>query len=103
MQRRGDEPRFLTSEPALRVIMRRLREIMSEPGDGQSRLDKIVRQIAGVMVADVCSIYLKRQDGGLELFASEGLNPAAVHATMLEARRRPRGPLRRARHHHQRA
>jgi phosphotransferase system enzyme I (PtsP) len=74
----------MPSEPALRVIMRRLREIMSEPGDGQVRLDKIVRQIAGVMVADVCSIYLKRQDGGLELFASEGLNPAAVHATMLK-------------------
>src|SRR5690349_23906736 len=84
VSRRGDEPRVMPSEPALRVIMRRLREIMSEPGDGQVRLDKIVRQIAGVMVADVCSIYLKRQDGGLELFASEGLNPAAVHATMLK-------------------
>ena len=48
----------MTSEPALRVIMRRLREIMSEPGDGQERLDRIVRQIAGVMVAEVCSIYL---------------------------------------------
>jgi phosphotransferase system enzyme I (PtsP) len=64
--------------------MRRLREIMSDADDGQVRLDKIVRQIAGVMVADVCSIYLKRQDGSLELFASEGLNPSAVHATMLK-------------------
>lgn len=69
----------MTTEPALRVIMRRLREIMSEPGDGQSRLNKIVKQIAGVMVAEVCSIYLKRQDGSLELFASEGLNPTSVH------------------------
>jgi phosphotransferase system enzyme I (PtsP) len=49
---------------------------MAEPSDGQSRLDKIVRQIAGLMVAEVCSIYLKRQDGSLELFATEGLNPA---------------------------
>ena len=63
--------------------MRRLREIMSEPGDGQSRLDKIVRQIANLMVAEVCSIYLKRQDGTLELFATEGLNPGAVHTTRL--------------------
>lgn len=74
----------MPTEPALRVIMRRLRDIMSEPADGQQRLDKIVRQIAGVMVTDVCSIYLKRQDGSLELFASEGLNPDAVHSTMLK-------------------
>ena len=74
----------MTSEPALRVIMRRLREIMSEAGDGQARLDKIVRQIAGVMVTEVCSIYLKRQDGSLELFASEGLNPGAVHSTRMK-------------------
>lgn len=74
----------MPTEPALRVIMRRLREIMSEPADGQERLDKIVRQIAGVMVADVCSLYLKRQDGSLELFASEGLNRTAVHNTMLK-------------------
>src|SRR5690606_39707248 len=54
-------------EPALRIIMRRLREIMAEQhADGQARLDKIVRQIAGLMVAEVCSIYLKRQDGTLE-------------------------------------
>ena len=84
MQRRGDEPRVLTSEPALRVIMRRLREIMSEPGDGQARLDKIVKQIAGVMVTEVCSIYLKRQDGSLELFATEGLKAGAVHATRMK-------------------
>lgn len=83
MQGRGDEPRVMTSEPVLRVIMRRLREIMSEPGDGQARLDKIVKQIAGVMVAEVCSIYLKRQDGSLELFATEGLNVSAVHTTRM--------------------
>jgi phosphotransferase system enzyme I (PtsP) len=71
-------------EPALRIIMRRLREIMAEPqSDGQGRLDKIVRQIAGLMVAEVCSIYLKRQDGSLELFATEGLNPSAAHNTLL--------------------
>ncbi|MGI9477905.1 MAG: phosphoenolpyruvate--protein phosphotransferase [Hyphomicrobiaceae bacterium] len=71
------------SETALRVISRRLRQIMSEPGDGQQRLDKIVRQISGLMVAEVCSIYFKRQDGSLELFATEGLNVDAVHETRL--------------------
>jgi phosphotransferase system enzyme I (PtsP) len=72
------------TEPGLRIILRRLREIVEEPGDGQSRLDKIVRQIAGLMVAEVCSIYLKRQDGSLELFATEGLNPSAVHRTFMK-------------------
>ena len=83
MQNRGDTSRVAPSEPALRILMRRLREIMAEPSDGQSRLDKIVRQIAGLMVAEVCSIYLKRQDGSLELFATEGLNPGAVHNTFM--------------------
>lgn len=64
--------------------MRRLREVMAEPGDGQVRLDKIVRLISGVMIAEVCSIYLKRQDGSLELFATEGLAPGAVHNTRLK-------------------
>src|SRR5262245_3756316 len=78
MQNRGgDTPRLSPSEPALRIILRRLREIMAEPSDGQSRLDKIVRQIAGVMVAEGWSSYLKRQDGALALFAPARLNPAA--------------------------
>ncbi len=68
----------------MRVIMRRLREIMSDAGDGQARLDKIVKQIAGVMVTEVCSIYLKRQDGSLELFATEGLKAGAVHTTRMK-------------------
>jgi phosphotransferase system, enzyme I, PtsP len=74
------------NEPALRVIMRRLREIMAEPSaSGQDRLDRIVRVIAGLMVAEVCSIYLKRHDGALELFATEGLNKGAVHKTLLRS------------------
>jgi phosphotransferase system enzyme I (PtsP) len=84
MPTKGADTRIAPTEPALRIIMRRLREIMAEPADGQSRLDKIVRQIAGLMVAEVSSIYLKRQDGSLELFATEGLNPGAVHNTLLK-------------------
>ena len=56
---------------------------MAEASDGQTRLDTIVRQVAGHMVADVCSIYLKRQDGSLELFATEGLNATAKHITFM--------------------
>ena len=40
-----EDARIAAAEPALRPMLRRLREIMAEPGDGQSRLDKIVRQI----------------------------------------------------------
>ena len=101
--KRRRHPRIAPTEPALRIIMRRLREIMAEPSDGQSRLDKIVRQIAGLMVAEVCSIYLKRQDGSLELFATEGLNPGCRPQHLHEARRGPRRPLRRAGGAHQRA
>jgi len=37
------------------------------------------------MVAEVCSIYLRRAGGELELFATEGLSPDAVHVTRLKA------------------
>ena len=57
---------------------------MASEGEDQSRLDQIVRQISGLMVAEVCSIYLKRQDGSLELFATEGLNKDAVHNTRMK-------------------
>ena len=36
------------------------------------------------MVAEVSSLYLQRQDGSLELFATEGLNQSAVHNTLLK-------------------
>jgi phosphotransferase system, enzyme I, PtsP len=74
-----EEPHIASAEPTLRLILRRLRETMAETDDGQRRLDKIVRLVSGLMVAEVCSIYLKRQDHSLELFATEGLNPTAVH------------------------
>ena len=35
------------------------------------------------MVAEVCSIYLRRAGKVLELFATEGLNRDAVHGTRL--------------------
>src|SRR5258708_219986 len=62
-----------------RVLLRRLREIMAEPVSAQARLDKIVVQIAANMVAEVCSVYVLRADGVLELYATEGLKREAVH------------------------
>jgi phosphotransferase system, enzyme I, PtsP len=66
-----------------RLLLRRLREVMSEPVSPQARLDKIVVHIAANMVAEVCSVYVLRADGSLELYATEGLNRAAVHLTTL--------------------
>src|SRR3954464_7216323 len=66
-----------------RVLLRRLREVMAEPVSAQERLDKIVVLIAANMVAEVCSVYVLRVDGSLELYASEGLNQEAVHVTVL--------------------
>src|SRR3569623_847249 len=68
-----------------RVLLRRLREVMAEQVSAQDRLDKIVVLIAANMVAEVCSTYVLRVDNTLELYATEGLNPDAVHKTMLNA------------------
>jgi len=65
-------------------LLRRLREVMAEPQSAQARLDKVVVQIAANMVAEVCSIYVGRRDGSLELYATEGLNRDAVHKTHLK-------------------
>jgi len=67
-----------------RLLLRRLREIMAEQTSAQMRLDKLVTVIASNMVAEVCSIYLRRAGKVLELFATEGLRPDAVHQTRLK-------------------
>ncbi len=67
-----------------RVLLKRLRELMAEPLEPQERLDRIVRQIASNMVAEVCSVYVLRSDGVLELYATEGLNKDAVHLAQLK-------------------
>ncbi len=68
-----------------RVLLRRLREVMAEPVSAQERLDKIVVLIAANMVAEVCSVYVLRVDGTLELYATEGLKREAVHQTVLRS------------------
>ena len=72
----------LTAGP--RVLLRQLREVMAAPESAQARLDRITVLIAANMVAEVCSVYLMRADSRLELFATEGLNPEAVHKTVLK-------------------
>ena len=68
-----------------RLLLRRLREAMAEPVSPQARLDRIVVLIAANVIAEVCSVYVVRDDNTLELFATEGLNRDAVHITRLRA------------------
>jgi phosphotransferase system enzyme I (PtsP) len=68
-----------------RVLLKRLRELMGEMLSAQERLDRIVVLIASNMVAEVCSVYVTRADGTLELYATEGLNREAVHLTTMRA------------------
>ncbi|MEM6490478.1 MAG: phosphoenolpyruvate--protein phosphotransferase [Pseudomonadota bacterium] len=66
-----------------RRLLKQLKAIMAGPGGAQERLDKIVAAIAAEMVAEVCSAYVMRRDDVLELFATVGLNPDAVHRTKM--------------------
>ena len=68
---------------AIRRLLGRLRGIMAGSGSAQERLDRIVRVIAAEVVAEVCSAYVMRAGEVLELFATEGLRPEAVHRTRL--------------------
>jgi phosphotransferase system enzyme I (PtsP) len=56
---------------------------MAAEADTDARLLKVVRLIAGTMVADVCSIYRRTDDDRMELIATEGLRQDAVNRTFL--------------------
>ena len=53
--------------PASRRLLARVRDVMAGPGDAGSRLHRIVAIIAADMVAEVCSIYVRREGDILEL------------------------------------
>ena len=67
-----------------RSLLRQIRESLAGGGPAQGRLDMVVRIIARSMVAEVCSIYMRRGSGEMELFATEGLDPDAVHVTQMK-------------------
>ena len=71
------------TESESRKLLRRLRDTLAEPGKGQERLDRITHIIADSMRTEVCSIYLFRDSDTLELCATEGLKPEAVHHTRM--------------------
>ena len=71
------------TESESRKLLRRLRATLAEGGAGQERLDRITHLIADSMQTEVCSVYLFRDAETLELCATQGLNPAAVHKTRM--------------------
>ncbi|HTH98829.1 MAG TPA: phosphoenolpyruvate--protein phosphotransferase [Stellaceae bacterium] len=66
-----------------RRLLGRLRHLMAGSGTVQERLDEIVRTIAATLEAEVCSVYVRRAGDILELYATFGLFPEAVHRTRL--------------------
>ena len=61
-----------------RSLLRQIREAMAGAGPTQAKLAMVVRTIAASMVAEVCSIYLRRASNELESFATEGRDPGVV-------------------------
>lgn len=71
------------TESESRKLLGRLRDALAEDSAGQARLDHVVNIIASTMQTEVCSIYLFRDEDTLELCATEGLAPDAVHQTRM--------------------
>jgi len=65
-----------------REILVRLHDVMAAKSSAQAKLNQVVQIIGEATRSEVCSIYLLR-DGLLELFATRGLDQAAVHVTKL--------------------
>ena len=72
------------TETESRKLLGRLRDALASTGGGQDRLDRITHIIADSMGTEVCSIYLFRDPETLELCATEGLRPEAVHQTRMK-------------------
>ena len=73
---------MLNAVAAARSILTSLHEVMASRSGVQSKLNQVVESIGRGLDSEVCSIYLLRE-GMLELFATRGLNQAAVHVTRM--------------------
>jgi phosphotransferase system enzyme I (PtsP) len=73
---------MITAAAAARAILTSLHDVMASRAGAQAKLNQIVDIIGDKLNSEVCSIYLLRE-GMLELFATRGLNQAAVHVTRM--------------------
>ncbi|MEH3102148.1 phosphoenolpyruvate--protein phosphotransferase [Sphingomonas adhaesiva] len=65
-----------------RDILVNLHDVMAARSNAQAKLNSVVEIIGEALDSEVCSIYLLRE-GVLELYATRGLAPEAVHVTKL--------------------
>ncbi|MBA3879879.1 MULTISPECIES: phosphoenolpyruvate--protein phosphotransferase [Sphingomonas] len=72
----------LSAAASAREILVRLHDVMAARTTAQAKLNQVVQIIGDATASEVCSIYLLRE-GVLELFATQGLDQAAVHVTKL--------------------
>jgi phosphotransferase system enzyme I (PtsP) len=72
----------MSATAAARSILTQLHELMASRISAQGKLNQVVDIIGEALDSEVCSIYLLRE-GMLELFATRGLEQAAVHVTRL--------------------
>ncbi len=72
----------LSAAASAREILTSLHDVMAARTSAQAKLNSVVGIIATAIDSEVCSIYLLRE-GVLELFATRGLDQAAVHVTKL--------------------
>ena len=55
--------------PAPRRLLARVRDLMAASGTAEERLDHIAEIVAADLVAEVCSIYVRRAGDIIELFS----------------------------------
>ena len=72
----------VSAAASAREILVRLHDVMAARTTAQAKLNQVVQIIGDATASEVCSIYLLRE-GVLELFATQGLDQAAVHVTKL--------------------
>lgn len=72
----------MSAAAAARSILTQLHEVMASRLHPQGKLNQVVEIIGETLNSEVCSIYLLRE-GMLELFATRGLEQAAVHVTRM--------------------
>ncbi|MFM9827869.1 MAG: phosphoenolpyruvate--protein phosphotransferase [Sphingomonas sp.] len=72
----------ISAAASAREILVRLHDVMAARTTAQAKLTHVVQIIGEALNSEVCSIYLLR-DGLLELYATRGLDQAAVHVTKL--------------------
>ncbi|WP_219924803.1 hypothetical protein, partial [Halomonas sp. ND22Bw] len=72
----------MSAARSAREILVNLHDVMAARSNAHAKLNSVVEIIGEALDSEVCSIYLLRE-GVLELYATRGLDPQAVHVTKL--------------------